>query len=261
MAYGAEAFMKLENKVAVITGAATGLGFETAKLFFKEGASVVGTYHVKYDKKKVMEAFHDSEKVVYIKTDITSVEEVKHFSSEIEKKFKRVDILINNAAVDTSGNVEDTAEEDFKRIMDVNVYGMFLVTKYIIPLMKKEGKGGSIVNVSSSIGLMGMANRLAYTTSKGAVINFTRSMAMDYVDYNIRVNAIAPGGIFTEMVEEFFKRNTSEEFKKEIFKMHVINRLAQPEEIAKPILFLASDDSSYTNGAVFSVDGGYTCGK
>jgi NAD(P)-dependent dehydrogenase (short-subunit alcohol dehydrogenase family) len=138
---------------------------------------------------------------------------------------------------------------------------MFLVTKYIIPLMRKGQKGGSIINVASSIGLMGMANRLAYTTSKGAVVNFTRSMAMDYVDDRIRVNAIAPGGIFTEMVDEFFKRHASEEFKREIFKMHVMNRLADPMEIAKPILFLASDDSTYANGAIFSVDGGYTCGK
>ena len=253
--------MILKDKVTVITGAATGLGFETAKLFFREGASVVGTYHKKFDTKKIADAFGDSDRVLYIQTDITRINEVKNFSAEIGKKFDRVDVLVNNAAMDTSGNVEDTSEEEFRRIMDVNVYGMFLVTKYIIPLMKKGKKGGSIVNVASSIGLMGMARRLAYTTSKGAVVNFTRSMAMDYVDYNIRVNAIAPGGIFTEMVDDFFKRHASEEFKQEIFRMHVINRLADPIEIAKPILFLASDDSTYANGAIFSVDGGYTCGK
>jgi len=253
--------MKLKDKVTVITGAATGLGFETAKLFFHEGASVVGTFHNQYDEKKIKDAFGDSERMLYIQTDITRVNDVKRFANEIGKKFERVDVLVNNAAVDTSGNVEDTPEDEFKRIMDVNVYGMFLVTKYIIPLMKKGKKGGSIINVASSIGLMGMANRLAYTTSKGAVVNFTRSMAMDYVDYNIRVNAIAPGGIYTEMVDEFFKRHASEEFKQEIFRMHVINRLADPAEISKPILFLASDDSTYANGAIFSVDGGYTCGK
>jgi len=253
--------MKLKDKVTVITGAATGLGFETAKLFFHEGASVVGTFHNQYDEKKIKDAFGDSERMLYIQTDITRVNDVKRFATEIGKKFERVDVLVNNAAVDTSGNVEDTPEDEFKRIMDVNVYGMFLVTKYIIPLMKKGKKGGSIINVASSIGLMGMANRLAYTTSKGAVVNFTRSMAMDYVDYNIRVNAIAPGGIYTEMVDEFFKRHASEEFKQEIFRMHVINRLADPAEISKPILFLASDDSTYANGAIFSVDGGYTCGK
>jgi len=253
--------MKLKDKVTVITGAATGLGFETAKLFFHEGASVVGTFHNQYDEKKIKDAFGDSERMLYIQTDITRVNDVKRFANEIGKKFERVDVLVNNAAVDTSGNVEDTPEDEFKRIMDVNVYGMFLVTKYIIPLMKKGKKGGSIINVASSIGLMGMANRLAYTTSKGAVVNFTRSMAMDYVDYNIRVNAIAPGGIYTEMVDEFFKRHASEEFKQEIFRMHIINRLADPAEISKPILFLASDDSTYANGAIFSVDGGYTCGK
>jgi NAD(P)-dependent dehydrogenase (short-subunit alcohol dehydrogenase family) len=253
--------MVLKDKVAVITGAATGLGFETAKLFFREGAHVAATYHENFDKKKITDAFGDSERMLYIQTDITRIDEVKSFAAEVEKRFQRVDVLVNNAAVDTSGNVEDTSEDEFKRIMDVNVYGMFLVTKYIIPLMKKGKKGGSIVNVASSIGLMGMANRLAYTTSKGAVVNFTRSMAMDYVDFCIRVNAIAPGGIFTEMVDDFFKRQSSEEFKQEIFRMHVINRLADPIEIAKPILFLASDDSTYANGAIFSIDGGYTCGK
>jgi NAD(P)-dependent dehydrogenase (short-subunit alcohol dehydrogenase family) len=253
--------MLLKDKVAVITGAATGLGFETAKLFIQEDASVVGTFHKNFDEKKIKNAFGNSERMLYVRTDITQVDEVKNLASQIEKKFERIDILVNNAAVDTSGDVENTPEEEFKRILDVNVYGMFLVTKYIIPLMKKGKKGGSIINIASSIGLMGMANRLAYTTSKGAVINFTRSMAMDYVDYKIRVNAIAPGGIYTEMVDEFFKRHASEEFKKEIFKMHVINRLADPIEIAKPILFLASDDSTYANGAIFSVDGGYTCGK
>jgi NAD(P)-dependent dehydrogenase (short-subunit alcohol dehydrogenase family) len=253
--------MLLKDKVAVVTGAATGLGFETAKLFFREGAHVVGTFHEKFEEKKIGDAFGDSERMLYVQTDITRMDEVKNFAAEIGKRFERVDVLVNNAAVDTSGTVEDTSEEEFKRIMDVNVYGMFLVTKYIVPLMKKGKKGGSIINVASSIGLMGMANRLAYTTSKGAVVNFTRSMAMDYVDYNIRVNAIAPGGIFTEMVVDFFKRHASEEFKQEIFKMHVMNRLADPIEIAKPILFLASDDSTYANGAIFSVDGGYTCGK
>ncbi len=253
--------MILQGKVAVITGAATGLGFETAKLFIQEGASVVGTYHEKFDENKIENAFGDSKRMLYVRTDITQVDEVKNLASVIGRKFERVDILVNNAAVDTSGDVENTSEEEFRRIMDVNIYGMFLVTKYMISLMKKGKKGGSIINVASSIGLMGMANRLAYTTSKGAVINFTRSMAMDYVDYNIRVNAIAPGGIYTEMVDEFFKRHASEEIKKEILKMHVINRLADPIEIAKPILFLASDDSTYANGAIFSVNGGYTCGK
>ncbi len=253
--------MKLKDKVAVITGAATGLGFETAKLFFEEGASIIGIYHKRFDEKKIRNTFGDSKKVFYSKVDITNLTEVKKLSSEIEKRFSRVDILVNNAAIDTIGNVEKTSEDEFQKIMNVNVYGTFLVTKYIIPLMKKDKKGGSIINVASSIGLMGMADRLAYTTSKGAIINFTRSMALDYVDYHIRVNAIAPGGTYTEMVKEFFKKHASEEFKKEVYKMHVINRLAEPIEIAKPILFLACDDSSYANGAIFSVDGGYTCGK
>ncbi|MGQ9569541.1 MAG: SDR family NAD(P)-dependent oxidoreductase [Thermodesulfovibrionales bacterium] len=253
--------MKLEGKVAVITGAATGIGFETARLFFQEGASVVGLYHKRFDEKKIEDTFMNSVKVLYLQADVTKPSEIKDVASKVENRFNRVDILVNNAAVDMIGNIEETSEKEFLHIMKVNVFGTFVVTKYFLPLMKKEKKGGSIINIASSIGLMGMARRLAYTTSKGAVVNFTRSMAMDFVDYNIRVNAIAPGGTYTEMVAEFFKKHASEEFKKEVYKMHVLNRLAEPIEIAKPILFLASGESSFVNGAIFSVDGGYICGK
>lgn len=252
--------MRLKDKVAFITGAATGLGFETARLFFNEGASIAGVYHSQFDEKKINDVFGKAENVIFVQADITRPEDVKKIASQIGEKFGKVNVLVNNAAVNSSGSVEDTTEEEFKKTMDVNVYGMFLCTKYIIPLIKKNKDGGSIVNVSSSIGLMGMAARLAYTTSKGAVLNFTRSMAMDYAGQNIRVNAIAPGAIWTEMVTDYFK-DKPEEFKQEVYGMHTMNRFAEPAEIAKGILFLASDDSSYATGAVFSVDGGYTCGK
>jgi NAD(P)-dependent dehydrogenase (short-subunit alcohol dehydrogenase family) len=253
--------MKMKDKVAVITGAATGLGFETAKLFFEEGASVVGTYHAKFDEKKIDAAFGGSSRVLYRRADVTDVSEVKSLSSAVESAFGRVSVLVNNAGVSSVGTIEETTEEEFKRIMDVNVFGMFLVTKYMMPLIKKERSGAAIVNVASNIGIMGMANRVAYTTSKGAVLNFTRSLALDCARDNIRVNAVAPGAILTEMVEDFLKTQPSEEFRASIERLHALNRFAQPVEIARSILFLASDDSSYATGAVFSVDGGYTCGK
>ena len=118
-----------------------------------------------------------------------------------------------------------------------------------------------MVIVASNIGIMGMADRTAYTTSKGALVNFTRSIAIDYAKDNIRVNAIAPGAINTEMVKVFFEKHASAEFRKEVEAMHALNRFAEPIEIAKAILFMACDESSYATGAVFSIDGGYTCGK
>lgn len=251
--------MKLKDRVAVITGAATGLGFETARLFFREGARIVGVYHEKYDEKKIRDAFGSSEDVLYAKADITDPDEVKSVRCAVERKFGGIHILVNNAAVSSSGNIEETTEEEFKRVMDINVFGMFLVTKQLFSLMKKERS--VIVNVASNIGLTGMAGRIAYTTSKGAVVNFTRSLALDCAPLGIRVNAIAPGAIYTEMVDDFFRQHPSEEFKKNIMAMHAMNRFSEPIEIARAILFLASDDSSYATGAIFSVDGGYTCGK
>ena len=253
--------MKLKDMVAIITGAARGLGFATAKVFFEEGASIVGIDILEPDNKDVATVFGKSDKVFFKKVDITDIESVKNFTDYVNNDIGKVNILVNNAAIDTVGNIEDTTEETFKKIMDVNVFGTFLVTKHIVPIMKKNKDGGSIINVASNIGLVGMADRIAYTTSKGAIINFTRSMALDYAKYNIRVNTISPGAMNTEMVIEFFKEHGSEEFKKQVSAMHALNRFAEPEEIAKAILFLASGDSSYATGSTLVIDGGYTCGK
>jgi len=252
--------MKLKNKIAFITGAARGLGFSTAKAFFNEGATVICTDIISPDQKIVKKIFKDSNEVIFKKLDITNSTQVKEISEWVEKEFKRLDILVNNAAINSIGNIEESTEEDFLKTMNINVFGTFLVTKYLIHIIKKSF-GGSIINIASNIGIMGMAGRIAYTTSKGAIVNFTRSMALDYAPFNIRVNAVAPGAMNTEMVKEFFEINNDPEFKKQICSMHALNRFAEPDEIAKAILYLASDDSSYATGSVLVIDGGYTCGK
>jgi NAD(P)-dependent dehydrogenase (short-subunit alcohol dehydrogenase family) len=253
--------VRLKDKVAVVTGAATGLGFETARLFFEEGASVAGVYHARYDARRIADAFGGSDRVVYLKADVTRSSEVESLAFDVGRRFGRVSVLVNNAGVSSVGTVEETTEEEFRRVMEVNVLGMFLVTKHFLPLLKKEKAGAAIVNVASNIGVVGMAGRIAYTTSKGAVINFTRSLALDCAAHGIRANAVAPGAILTEMVEDFLKTQPSEEFRRRIARLHAMNRFAEPAEIAKAILFLAGGDSSYATGAVFSVDGGYTAGK
>jgi meso-butanediol dehydrogenase / (S,S)-butanediol dehydrogenase / diacetyl reductase len=252
--------MRLKNKIAVITGAAAGLGFATTKLFFEEGAFIIGLDLNEPPEALQRQVFNRSDKVLFKKIDITDSESVKELSISIAEKYGRVDILVNNAGINATGNIEETTEEEFNRTINVNVFGTFVVTKYFIPLLKKNLDGGSIINVASNIGLTGMAGRIAYTTSKGAIVNFTRSMAMDYAKNKIRINAIAPGGINTDMVIDFFKQY-SEDFKQQVYAMHALNRLAEPEEIAKGILFLASDESSYATGSVLVIDGGYTCGK
>ena len=252
--------MRLKDKVAFITGASRGLGFAAAKAFFKEGATVICADLVFPDEKKVKEEFDNPDKVIFRKLDVTNIDQVKENAKFTEDKFGRLDILVNNAAINSIGNIEESTEEDFQKTMNINVFGTFLVTKYMIPLIKKS-KGGSIINIASNIGMMGMAGRIAYTASKGAIVNFTRSMALDYAPFNIRINAVAPGAINTEMVREYFEINNDPEYKKQVCAMHALNRFADPDEIAKAILFLASDESSYATGSVLVIDGGYTCGK
>jgi meso-butanediol dehydrogenase / (S,S)-butanediol dehydrogenase / diacetyl reductase len=252
--------MKLKDRIAFITGGARGLGFAAAKVLFDEGASVVCADLLSPDAEQVKAAFGGSDKVIFRKLDVTSSSQVKENADFIKSRFGRLDILVNNAAINSIGSIEESTEEDFQKTMNINVFGTFLVTKYMIPIMKSTGKG-SIINIASNIGVMGMAGRIAYTTSKGAIINFTRSMALDYASFDIRVNAVAPGAMNTEMVREYFEVANDPEYKKQVNAMHALNRFAEPEEIAKAILFLASDDSSYATGSVLVIDGGYTCGK
>ena len=253
--------MKLLDKISVITGARRGLGFATAKLFFDQGAKVIALDLLDLDRGIYADAFGNSDRVIFKRVDITKPNEVRELASEISEKFGRVDVLVNNAAVHTVGNIEEMSEEDFRRTMEVNVLGLFYVTKSLIGLMKNNPNGGSIINVASNLGLVGAAGRIAYPTTKAAVINFTRCMALDYAKENVRVNAIAPGAIRTEMTIDFYRQMGSEDLAERDRAMHPLGRLAEPEEIARGILFLACDDSSYATGSVLAVDGGYTCGK
>jgi NAD(P)-dependent dehydrogenase (short-subunit alcohol dehydrogenase family) len=253
--------MKLSGKTAIITGAARGLGLETANLFCREGARVIGVDINEPVAKDISEISTGPGSLIFKKVDITSVDSVRQFCNYVEREIKTLNILVNNAAVHIVGNIEEISVENFKKTLDTNVLGMFLVTKYLIPLIKQNKDGGSIINVASNLGLMGAAGRIAYPTSKGAVINFTRCMALDYAGHNIRVNSVAPGAIDTEMTKNFFKEQGSEEFMRQNRALHPLDRFAEPLEIAKGILFLASDDSSYATGSVLVLDGGYTCGK
>lgn len=254
--------MKLKDRIAVVTGASRGLGMATARLFHEEGATVICADVLELNAQAfVDEHFGGSPRALYRRVDITRPEQVEELARFVGQRFGRLNVLVNNAAVDTIGTVETTTEEEFLRVLNVNVYGTFVMTRHMLPLLKKGGEGGAIVNVASNIGLMGMGERVAYTTSKGAVVNFTRSVAIDCAPLGIRVNAIAPGAIATEMVKEFFEKHADDAFRRKVENWHALDRFAQPVEIARGILFLASGESSYSTGSIMSMDGGYTCGK
>lgn len=262
---------KMNDKVIVITGGAAGFGRETALLFTEAGGKVIiwdiddkhGNEVVRLIKEKGGEPH-------FSQVDVTSSVDVKKAAAEAEKLYGQVDILINNAGIHqyAIGTVVETTEEEYDRVMDVNVKGVFLCSKYVIPLMRKNG-GGAIINVASAWGHFASNKVPIYCTSKGAVEQITRAMALDHTVDNIRVNCISPGTCRgTQLVEKFFNLNysnfgfnTPEEVWDARLRAHPIGRLGTPLDIAKLMLFLASDDSSWMTGSIITIDGGYTVGK
>jgi len=256
--------MKLKNKIAVITGGSSGIGRETVKLFAKEGANVVfGDINEKLGKNLVEECQNNN--IIFIKTDVTLINDVRNLIKTATDKFGRLDILFNNAGINSQKSIEDTTEEEWKRVIDINMTGVFLGCKYGIPEMLKTG-GGSIINTGSTVGLVGSKEAFGYCATKGAVVNLTRQIAVDYSIKGIRANCICPGHTDTafhnttalnkEWLNKFGFRNTEEYLKAAVGNIP-IGRLGKPIDIAKAVLFLASEDSSFITGITLVVDGGW----
>lgn len=249
--------VRLKNKVSIITGAASGIGKATAKLFAEHGAQVVVA---DIDEEgagiTVADICKNSNQASFIRTDVTiqadSVQMVEH---TIEK-YGKLDILINNAGIAMRLPVHELSEEDWHRCLGVNLTGVFLCSKAAIPAMQKNG-GGSIINMSSIYGIVGADVRAAYVASKGAVTNLTRGMALDYAEDKIRVNCICPGFVETPLVAGVVKN--PDEYQK-LANKHPMRRLGQPEEIAYGALYLAADESAFVTGIALPIDGGYTAG-
>ena len=252
--------MKLKDKTAIITGGGTGIGKATALLFAEEGASVVITGRT--EKTLVDAAEEASErnlKIDYIVMDVSKEEDCKNAIKYVVKKYGRVDIVFNNAGVIYQAKTHETETELWDETFDVNVRGTYFMSKLAIPYMLENGYG-CIVNNSSILGLKGsMGGFAAYCASKGAVNQLTRSMALEYADKGIRVNAICPGTAYTPMVDGMFEvvgggnKKAAEEL---YVSVHPIGRLAQVEEMAHAVLFLCDDNVSFMTGAMLSVDGG-----
>ncbi|MEM2896468.1 MAG: glucose 1-dehydrogenase [Candidatus Bathyarchaeia archaeon] len=244
---------KLSGKVAIITGGGSGIGRATSILFAKEGAKVIiADISSESGKETVKNIEAQGGDSIYIKTDVSRALDVEKMIKDSVRTYGKLNILVNNAGVHDFGNAISMSEKAWDRVMNINLKGVFLCSKYSIPEMIKSG-GGSIVNVSSMGGLGAFFNECAYCTSKAAVIALTKCMAIDFASSNIRVNCVCPGNTETMMVGGIF--TTPKEYEYAIQRTP-LGRFAKPEEIANSILYLASDDSSYITGSALIVDGG-----
>ncbi|MFT9078447.1 SDR family NAD(P)-dependent oxidoreductase [Ethanoligenens sp.] len=242
-----------DGKLVVVTGGEKGIGKGIVKVFVENGAkAVILGRNIEAAEKTIEELGKD--KVGFIQTDISDADAVSKVPDIIEKQFGLTDILINNAGIVSLGNVTETSIETWDQVMNVNLRGTFLTTKYLIPHMLKKKKG-VIVNIASEAGLSAFKNQVAYNTSKAAVIHFTKSVAVDYAKDNIRANIVCPGTTYTPLVQGLIKSGVRRE---DMESIRPLNRLGDPSEIANAVLCLSSDELSYATGAVLSIDGGYT---
>jgi NAD(P)-dependent dehydrogenase (short-subunit alcohol dehydrogenase family) len=247
--------MRLEGKVAIITGGGSGIGRATAELFAREGAKVVVADYKADTGQEAVQAIKDSEgEALFVKVDVSDSAQVQHMVQTALDAYSGIDILFNNAGVLIFGTVLETDEEAWNRLMSINLTGVYLCSKAVIPHMIERG-GGSIINTSSSTGSHDVAyNIAAYVTSKGGVTLLTKAMAVDHAKDKVRVNAIAPGPTDTPMLRD----NMSPEQLEAFAATFPMQRLGRPEELAHAALFLASDEASFVTGAVIAVDGGQT---
>jgi len=248
--------MSYKGKVVIVTGAASGIGRETAKAFLEQGSQVVIADNDETKGKKAAAELNCNS--LYIHLDVADAESVKKMVAEVKKKFGRIDILVNNAGIFSRGNVITTSEEDWDKLLSINLKSMYLCSKFVIPVMLDNGSG-VIVNVSSEAGLVGFPDQTAYNVSKAGVISLTKSLAVDFSPRGIRVNVVCPGTTRTALFENNrCKSDDPEQFLREKEALRPLKRLGNPEEIAAAIMMLSSDELAYATGSIFCIDGGYT---
>ncbi len=250
--------MKLAERVALITGGSEGIGYATARLFLQEGARVAITGRSKRKGDRAINDLKNLGDVIFLKGDVSKSSDARRIVKATATRYGHIDILFNNAGVYIEKLAEDTTELEWDRVIDTNLKGVFLMVKYAVPYMKRNG-GGVIVNNSSDAGLVGNRNCPAYCASKGGVTIMTKAMALDYAQHNIRVNSVNPGTIDTPMLAYEAKASGEPKvYLKRMNEEHPIGRVGRADEVARAVLFLASDDSSFVTGAALSVDGGLT---
>ena len=244
--------MRLSGKVAIITGAGSGIGAATARRFVLEGAKVVVVDITGAEEKIAGEL---GEHAVAVHADVANSSDVRSMIDAAVSRFDRLDILVNNAGIEgEQAPTADCTEENFDRVVAVNLRGVFLGMKYGIPAMIASG-GGSIINTASVAGLVGFAGIPAYCASKGGVIQLSKTAALEYAGQKIRVNAVCPGVIWTPMIDRL--TGGTEEGRAAIVALEPVGRMGSAEEIADLILYLASDESAFVTGAAIPIDGGF----
>jgi NAD(P)-dependent dehydrogenase (short-subunit alcohol dehydrogenase family) len=237
---------RLDGKVCIVTGAASGIGRASADLFAAEGATVVAA---------------DLEGTPY-RVDVADEQETSTLAGRVVEEHGRIDVLFNNAGIAGIGDVEETTPELWDEVMRVNARGVFLMLRAVVPTMIAQ-RSGSIINMSSAIAETGLARRVAYAASKGAVLALTKSMQVDLAPHGVRVNALLPGTILTPFVENYLEKSYAdpEEGRRSIRARQLGGELGTPEDVARAALYLASDESSFVMGSGLVVDGGLTAGK
>ncbi len=246
---------QLKNKIAIVTGSASGIGRETALLFAREGAKVTVSDINEKGGQAVADQIRDAGgEAIFVKADTASLKDHEHLVAETIKSFGGLHIAVNNAGVGSEfSKLADVKVEDWNRVIDINLTGLFYGMKYQIPAMINSG-GGSIINVASILGHVAFFGSGAYVASKHGVIGLTKSGALDHAEDGIRVNAIGPGFVYSGMVNE---ETMGKEVIRDLENKHAMKRLGEPEEVAALCLFLGSDAASFITGAYYPVDGGY----
>lgn len=240
----------LEKKVAIVTGGTRGIGLETVRMFKENRAEVILFGSRKETVEEVLKILQkDGLEVSGYYPNLSNYNEIENVIKEIYEKYGHIDILINNAGISANKKIEDTTNKEFKRIMNLNVNAIFNMTKAVVPIMKEQ-KSGVILNTSSMVSLYGQPAGVGYPTSKFAVNGLTKSLARELAPYNIRINAVAPGIINTDMVASLPKEQIEP-----LIKSIPLGRIGEPKDIANAFLFLASDKASYITGVILSVDG------
>ena len=252
---------KLSGKRALITGAASGIGRATALLFAREGAAVAVVDVDEMGGQAVVQTILDAGgQAIFVRCDVTRAADCQRAVQETVDRLGGLDILFNNAGIIRRATVIDTTEEEWERVMAVNVKSIFLLGKYAVPAMAQSG-GGAIVNTASGWGLVGGRNAVSYCASKGAVVNMTRAMALDHGGQNIRVNCVCPGDTDTPMLRsEAQQLGESEDAFLAEAADRPLQRIGRPEDIARAVLYLASEDSAFVTGTALVVDGGGLAG-
>lgn len=249
--------MKLEGRVAIITGGNSGIGKASSLLFAREGAKVaIAARDAAKGEKVLREIKKEGGDAIFVKTDVSKSKDAKALIERTASTYGRIDVLFNNAALSPVGTVLTTSEKEWRAVIDTNINGTFLCTRFAIPHMQKQG-GGSIINTGSINSLMAMKDEAAYDASKGGVLMLTRATALDFAKDNIRANCILPGAIDTPMLRDILGQAANpKQAEADLVRKHALARVGTPEEVAKVALFLASEDSSFVTGAAIAVDGG-----